>query len=101
MSLQANQATKVFDFMFQFEGKVYLGETNFYNSGGSKLNEVAKSYLLLNGRLSKVPNLEFVWITDGGGWKVTKNQIHEAYTKIPFLFNLHKLKNNSLKELLS
>lgn len=100
-SLQANQATKVFDFMFQFEGKVYLCETNFYNSGGSKLNEVAKSYLLLNERLSKILNLEFIWVTDGFGWKTAKNQIHEAYTKIPFLFNIHKLENNSLRELLN
>jgi len=59
-SLQNNQATKVFDFMFQFEDKIYLGETNFYNSPGSKLNEVTKSYLFLNERLSKVSNLEFV-----------------------------------------
>lgn len=86
--------------MFKFGDKVYLGETNFYNTGGSKLNEVAKSYILLDERIAKVPNLEFFWITDGDGWKTAKSQIHEAYTKIPLLFNLYELENHSLSELL-
>src|SRR5574344_151572 len=39
-----SQAEKRFDFAFKYENIVYLIETNFYGSGGSKLNEVFRSY---------------------------------------------------------
>lgn len=35
---------KRFDFVIETPSKVYLIEVNFYSGGGSKLNEVARSY---------------------------------------------------------
>ena len=35
---------KRFDFVIKTKKKTYLIETNFYNTGGSKLNEVARAY---------------------------------------------------------
>ena len=35
---------KRFDFVIQTPNKTYLIEVNFYSGGGSKLNEVARSY---------------------------------------------------------
>ncbi len=35
---------KRFDFVVETSSKVYLIEVNFYSDGGSKLNEVARSY---------------------------------------------------------
>ena len=35
---------KRFDFVIETPSKVYLMEVNFYSGGGSKLNEVARSY---------------------------------------------------------
>ncbi|ATZ20397.1 DpnII family type II restriction endonuclease [Mesoplasma lactucae] len=94
-------ADKVFDFMFEYDGEIYLGETNFYSSGGSKLNEVAKSYILLDERINNVKGFHFVWITDGVGWKSAKNQIEEAYGDIEYIYNLDELKNHTVKELFS
>lgn len=42
-------------------------ETNFYNVGGSKLNEVARDYSDIAPKINQYPNYEFVWIIDGQG----------------------------------
>ena len=74
-------------------------EVNFYSGGGSKLNEVARSYSDIAPKINSVPGFEFVWITDGIGWKSARNKIQEAYNIIPSVDNLtsiqdfiHKLK---------
>ena len=60
---------KRFDFVIQTPKKTYLIEVNFYSGGGSKLNEVARSYSDIAPKINSVPGFEFVWITDGIGWK--------------------------------
>jgi type II restriction enzyme len=80
--------TKQFDFVIETPGKIYLIETNFYNSGGSKLNEVARAYSELAPKINKYKTFEFVWITDGKGWLTAKNKIEEAFTIIPKIYNL-------------
>ncbi|AOG60386.1 type II restriction enzyme [Spiroplasma helicoides] len=99
-AFSGKNAPKRFDFMFEFNNKYYLTEVNFFSNGGSKLNETAKSYILLNEIISKYDNIEFVWITDGAGWNTAKNQIRDAYFKINYLFNLEEFENNSLEFLL-
>lgn len=42
-----NVSTKRFDFVIKTDKQVYVIETNFYSSGGSKLNETARSYKML------------------------------------------------------
>ena len=71
---------KRFDFVIKSKDKTYLIEVNFYSGGGSKLNEVARSYSDLAPKINSVPGFEFVWITDGIGWKSAKNKLHEAYS---------------------
>ena len=73
--------------------KTYLIETNFYNGGGSKLNEVARAYSDVAPKINKYPNYEFVWITDGQGWKSAKNKLEEAFSTIPSVYNLTTLEN--------
>lgn len=79
---------KVFDFMVQANGKTYLIEVNFYSGGGSKLNEVARSYTDVAPKVNGVPGFEFVWITDGKGWESAKNKLQEAFAAIPGIYNL-------------
>ena len=43
-----NTSTKRFDFVIKTDKQVYVIETNFYSGGGSKLNETARSYKMLN-----------------------------------------------------
>jgi len=82
---------KRFDFVINTPSKTYLIEVNFYSGGGSKLNEVARSYSDIAPKINAVPGFEFVWITDGVGWKNAKNKLQEAYSIIPSIYNLSNL----------
>lgn len=79
---------KRFDFVIKKGDKTYLIEVNFYSGGGSKLNEVARSYSDIAPKINAVPGFEFVWITDGVGWNQAKNKLQEAYNIIPRVYNL-------------
>ena len=82
---------KRFDFVIETPVKTYLIETNFYNVGGSKLNEVARAYSDIAPKINRYPNYEFVWITDGQGWLSAKNKLKEAFGVIPSIYNLTTL----------
>lgn len=79
---------KRFDFVITTRKKTYLIEVNFYSGGGSKLNEVARSYSDIGPKINSLPEFEFVWITDGQGWYSAKNKLEEAYFIIPSIYNL-------------
>lgn len=79
---------KRFDFVIETNRCKYLIEVNFYSSGGSKLNEVARAYSELSPKINMVDGFEFVWITDGIGWKSARNKIEEAFHVIPNIYNL-------------
>ena len=82
---------KRFDFVIKTKKKTFLIETNFYNTGGSKLNEVARAYSEVAPKINQYENYEFVWITDGQGWLKAKNKLEEAYNIIPSVYNLTTL----------
>lgn len=82
---------KRFDFVIKTKVKTYLIETNYYNGGGSKLNEVARAYSDVGPKINQYPNFEFVWITDGQGWLSAKNKLEEAYSIIPSVYNLRTI----------
>lgn len=79
---------KRFDFVVTTRAKIYLMEVNFYSGGGSKLNEVARSYSDIGPKINSLPEFEFVWVTDGQGWFSAKNKLEEAYSIIPNIYNL-------------
>ncbi len=84
---------KQFDFMIKTLNKTYLIEVNFYNTSGSKLNEVARSYGQIGEKINRQEGYEFVWITDGQGWLSSQNMIQETFNKINRIYNIHTLKN--------
>ena len=84
---------KRFDFVIETSQKIYLIEVNFYSGGGSKLNEVARAYSEIAPKINAVDGFEFVWITDGIGWKSAKNKLQEAYNIIPKIYNLTSINN--------
>lgn len=84
---------KRFDFVIKTKKKTYLIETNYYNSGGSKLNETARAYSDVAPKINQYESYEFVWITDGQGWFSAKNKLEEAYNIIPSLYNLITLED--------
>lgn len=82
---------KRFDFVIRKKDKIFLIETNFYNGGGSKPNEVARAYSDIAPKINANNKYEFVWITDGQGWLSAKNKLEEAYGIIPRVYNLTTL----------
>lgn len=91
---------KRFDFVVKTENNIYAFETNFYNSGGSKLNETARSYKTLFLESQNIEGFKFIWITDGGGWKTAKNGLEETFDITDDLYNLNDLKNGVLDEVI-
>lgn len=84
---------KRFDFVVETPNKTYLMEVNFYSGGGSKLNEVARSYSDIAPKINSVLGFEFIWITDGKGWKSAKNKLQEAFSIIPGVYNLTSIQD--------
>lgn len=94
-----NISTKRFDFVIKTEEQVFVIETNFYASGGSKLNETARSYKMLAKESKKVNGLTFIWVTDGCGWKRAKNNLAEAFNELETIYNINDLENGILQNL--
>ena len=78
--------------------KIKLFETNFYNSGGSKLKAVCGEFRSLYDELKR-QNIEFIWITDGLGWHAAKRPLEETYNHNDYIFNLFMLEDGVLNEL--
>ncbi|RMF05817.1 restriction endonuclease, partial [Candidatus Woesearchaeota archaeon] len=91
----------VFDFAILTASKsLVLLETNFYSTGGSKLNSTAEQYKYRNDQLKK-EGIKFVWITDGPGWLTAKASLLEVFKHNDFLLNLDFVKKGVLSDILS
>ena len=94
-----NTSTKRFDFVIKTDNQVYVIETNFYASGGSKLNETARSYKMLAEESKKVDGVTFIWFTDGLGWKSARKNLEETFNELPTLYSINDLDNGVLATL--
>lgn len=81
-------STKRWDFAVKTPACVYVIETNFYTSGGSKPNETARSYKMIAEEAKAVPAFKFVWITDGGGWMSARRNLEETFNVLDDLYNI-------------
>ena len=94
-----NQVTKRFDFVIKTNKNIYGIETNFYVSGGSKLNETARSYKMIAEESDKVYGFEFVWFTDGMGWISARNNLKETFDNMEHIYNIADMKNEIIKKI--
>lgn len=94
-----NTSTKRFDFVININKQIYLIETNFYASGGSKLNEVARSYKMLAKEIEEIDGVTFIWITDGQGWDNAKNNLEETFNELDTIYSINDLENGVLNNL--
>lgn len=92
-------AEKRFDFVVKGRNTVYGIETNFYSSGGSKLNETARSYKTITMETRELDYFKFVWITDGCGWHSARNNLRETFDVLEHLYNIKELENGMLSNL--
>lgn len=79
--------------------KLTLVEVNFYSSTGSKPSSIAREYIDLNNIL-KSEGIQFVWITDGAGWKKMQNPLEKTINESDYVVNLNMLKNGILDEII-
>ena len=76
---------KRFDYVLKVNDAIYGMETNFYASSGSKLNETSRSYKTLALEAATISGFEFIWITDGKGWKSAKNNLEETFDVMEYM----------------
>lgn len=96
---KVKMAEKRFDFVIEKNNILYLIETNFYGSQGSKLNETARSYKMLNEELKKIKGIKFVWFTDGKGWNTTKGNLEETFNEMDDIYCIAEMKDNIMNRI--
>ncbi len=87
---------KRFDFVVKTPNMIYGIETNFYGSGGSKLNETARSYKTLALETDTIDGFTFVWFTDGKGWTSARHNLEETFDVMEHIYNIKDLENGIL-----
>lgn len=89
---------KRFDFVVKTDNMIYGIETNFYASGGSKLNETSRSYKTLAQEADKIEGFTFVWFTDGKGWNSAKHNLEETFDVMDNIYNINDMENGIMNE---
>ena len=98
--VKVDKSERSFDFAVYNprNNKLKLFETNIYNGGGSKLKAVCGEFRNLNDEL-KAQDIDFIWITDGLGWRTAKRPLEEVFNHNDYVFNLYMLNNGALNGL--
>lgn len=101
LSAISNQgkAEKRFDFVIKAENMIYGIETNFYASGGSKLNETARSYKQIAQEVDTIDGFTFVWFTDGKGWQSARRNLEETFDVLDTMYSISDMENGIIKRL--
>ena len=89
---------KRFDFVVKTPNMIYGIETNFYGSGGSKLNETARSYKTLALETDTIDGFTFVWFTDGKGWTSARHNLEETFDVMEHVYNIKDMENGIITE---
>ncbi len=93
------KAAKRFDFVIKTDKMIYGIETNFYGSGGSKLNETARSYKMLSQEADTIDGFTFVWFTDGKGWTSAKGNLRETFEAMEHVYNIDDIENGVMNRI--
>ncbi len=94
------KAEKRFDFVLKTNTQIYVIETNFYASSGSKLNETARSYKTISNEVDTIDGITFIWFTDGIGWKSAKNNLEETFDILEHIYNINDLENDIIGKII-
>lgn len=93
----SGSTAKRFDYVIITEKCVYACECNFYASGGSKLNETARSYKTLALESENISGFKFVWFTDGLGWISARNNLKETFDVLDDIYCIKELEKGILE----
>ena len=89
---------KRFDFVIKTDNQIYVIETNFYASNGSKLNETARSYKTITKEVETIEGDTFegdtfMWVTDGKEWESARNNLEEIFDILEHIYSINDLEN--------
>ena len=87
------KSEKRFDFVVKKGATIYGIETNFYSSGGSKLNETARSYKTIALEAKEIQGFAFVWFTDGQGWQSARHNLEETFDVMDNIYCISDMEN--------
>ncbi|NLK46603.1 MAG: restriction endonuclease [Treponema sp.] len=90
---------KRFDYVIKTEKMIYVIETNFYGSSGSKLNETARSYKTLAQEIASIPGVSFVWFTDGKGWMSARNNLEETFDIMEHMYCIKDMEDGIMEKI--
>lgn len=90
---------KRFDFVIKTDSMIYGIETNFYSSGGSKLNETARSYKTLALEANSIDGFTFMWFTDGKGWINARHNLEETFDVMEHIYNIKDMENGIIDKI--
>ena len=91
------KAEKRFDFVVKKGATIYGIETNFYSSGGSKLNETARSYKTIALESKEIQGFAFVWFTDGQGWHSARHNLEETFDVMDNIYCISDIENGTIE----
>lgn len=77
---------------------IYGIETNFYTTGGSKLNETARSYKTIALESKGIEGFAFVWFTDGKAWNSAKHNLEETFEVMEHIYNIKEMEDGIMEE---
>lgn len=100
LDVVVDKSSRQLDFAINKNGELFFIECNFYGGGGSKLKSTATEYIEMNRYWNK-QGIEFIWITDGAGWKSTLKPLREYFDKADYLLNLEMLKDSILNKIIN
>ena len=98
-NITVKKSSKRIDFAINTPNKLYLIETNFYGGGGSKLKSTAGEYADIYRQWTNDGH-QFIWITDGFGWKSTTRPLRDTFNSTDYILNIDMVQKGILEEFL-
>ena len=100
VKIPASLRDRKFDYVVINKGKATNIEVNFYSGPGSKPSEIASSYSDRNRELTSA-GWNFVWLTDGQGWKKMQRQLRVGVDNIGYVINASLLRKGLLEQIIT
>jgi type II restriction enzyme len=100
INIEVDKTSRKFDFAVNRNGALFFIETNYYSGGGSKLKSTAGEYISLSDYIAKQGH-NFIWITDGQGWKSTLRPLYETFNRIDYTLNIKMVLDGVLEYILT
>lgn len=99
--ISVDKSDRTFDFVLLKNNKLYIIETNFYGSQGSKLKATAGEYRVIDSFMKKFNrDVTYMWITDGAGWNTATKPLREAFNSLDYVLNIKLIEDGIFEQIL-